>query len=267
MKLHNTKDNLIWEIFIIFIVFSILQKISAFEGIVLFGIEVRIILTLIMQILILVLLKREGNFSVNKAKNSEVFKDVFLQIIFHILLNISAIILINRIFSLSLNLNGTDAILNENSLSEFLCFNLSMIFFAPVIEELVFRDLIFNKFSKKYSIISSAIMSAILFGALHNKIQIAGAFLFGICMQFVYLKYSNILFPILIHIISNFISAIPSIYSFLVDEHYVKMSLVQRVIASVGQVEIDIVILSTAVFLSSSIYFYKFIKSGMININ
>lgn len=300
MKLHNIKYNLIWKIFIIFIVFSILQRFFAFGGIVLSGIEFRTASTFIMQVFIIILLKNAGIFSKlksescvakgnhdkengisrnfklenpirksrvskNKASESEsirtkVTKDIFFQVIFHMLINISAIILINQIFSLSSDFSETYIISNEKSLLQFLCFNFSVIFLAPVIEEIVFRYLVFDELSKKHSTALSAAISAVLFSIFHGRIQIAGAFLFGFSMQLIYLKYSNIFFPILIHSINNFISEIPEIYSFFVGKYNIKASLIEKVSVISRKTDIGVLALSLIVFLISSIYFYRFIK-------
>ncbi len=85
---------------------------------------------------------------------------------------------------------------------------ITAIFFAPVIEELVFRGVLFNRLKIRIGIIPAMIISSFLFGIGHDFGGITSAFLFGICMCILYLKTDNILVPMAVHFINNVVATI-----------------------------------------------------------
>ena len=85
---------------------------------------------------------------------------------------------------------------------------------APILEELVFRRIIFKSFSRNIGIIFGAILSSIIFGALHLDSTKAGAMIFGFIACILYEKYKNILIPMSIHMLNNTIAAISDIVDF-----------------------------------------------------
>ena len=85
---------------------------------------------------------------------------------------------------------------------------------APILEEIVFRRIIFKSFSRNIGIIFGAILSSIIFGALHLDSSKAGAMIFGFIACILYEKYKNILIPMSIHMLNNTIAAISDIVDF-----------------------------------------------------
>ena len=79
---------------------------------------------------------------------------------------------------------------------------------APLIEELVFRGVLFNRLKIRTGIIASMIISSAIFAIGHDFGGIISAFLFGVCMCILYLKTDNILIPITVHFLNNFIALI-----------------------------------------------------------
>lgn len=83
-------------------------------------------------------------------------------------------------------------------------------FFAPIIEEIIFRGIIqkglINKGVKPQTAI---VVSALVFGLVHfNPWQFIGAFLLGIVLGVVYFKTKSLLMPMLLHFFNNTIAAI-----------------------------------------------------------
>lgn len=79
----------------------------------------------------------------------------------------------------------------------------SSVIFAPLMEELVFRGVIFNRLKIRAGIIPAMLISSFLFGIGHSFGGMTSAFLFGICMCILYLKTDNILVPMSVHFINN----------------------------------------------------------------
>ncbi len=75
---------------------------------------------------------------------------------------------------------------------------------GPIIEELMFRGIIYNELKSKYSNMKSILITTIFFAIIHiNVIQILYALIIGFILIFVYEKYNNIKAPIILHMASN----------------------------------------------------------------
>lgn len=80
---------------------------------------------------------------------------------------------------------------------------------GPIVEEYLFRGLIYNRILRFAKPMMAGLISAALFGIFHwNWIQLPYAFLLGLALAFVYEKYKNIFAPILLHIVANMFSII-----------------------------------------------------------
>src|SRR6056297_218806 len=73
--------------------------------------------------------------------------------------------------------------------------------FAPLVEEIIFRGIIVERFGAKYGYKSAVILSSFLFGVLH--MDIIGAFVFGVVLSVLYLRTRSLLLPFLIHAANN----------------------------------------------------------------
>jgi membrane protease YdiL (CAAX protease family) len=74
---------------------------------------------------------------------------------------------------------------------------------GPIVEELIFRKLMMDKFGI-YGDRMAIVVSAIAFGIFHgNFYQLFYATLLGLVLGYIYAKTSNILYPILLHMIIN----------------------------------------------------------------
>lgn len=78
---------------------------------------------------------------------------------------------------------------------------------CPIVEEMIYRSLIYNRIKKITGVMPAAILSSIIFGAFHgNMVQAVYAFLIGLVCVFVYEKYKSIVAPIFLHISANMFS-------------------------------------------------------------
>lgn len=75
---------------------------------------------------------------------------------------------------------------------------------GPIMEELIFRNIVYERFKKLYKPVASIILTGIIFGIFHgNIIQFIYVFLFNFILVFVYEKYQSIYAPIIVHISAN----------------------------------------------------------------
>ena len=80
-------------------------------------------------------------------------------------------------------------------------------FLAPVFEEVLYRGILFGALRKRFSYVASAMISSVIFGALHmNLIQFIYAASMGYIFAHLYDLTRKILVPVLAHIFANCIS-------------------------------------------------------------
>ena len=82
---------------------------------------------------------------------------------------------------------------------------------TPVVEELIFRGLIYRRLRWMLDAKWAAVVSALIFAVFHgNLLQGIYAFAIGLLLAFVFERYHHVLAPILIHVGANVISVLLS---------------------------------------------------------
>lgn len=122
-------------------------------------------------------------------------------------------------FTAIFNVNKALAIVNDTSgnpstLIQLILYIILIVVLAPVLEEIVFRRILFNRMSKRLNFFMAAIISSIIFAIGHDIFGIAGAAVFGVACCLLYRKYENILASMTLHFINNFIAGIMLSFSY-----------------------------------------------------
>jgi len=99
--------------------------------------------------------------------------------------------LVNEIFA--------DSSLSESLASAFIL----LVILAPLIEEMVFRGLLFSRLTKKWNMTGAMVVSSLAFGLLH--MDPIGAFVFGIVACVLYTRTRTLLVPMGLHALNNLI--------------------------------------------------------------
>ncbi|HAT4276091.1 TPA: CPBP family intramembrane metalloprotease [Clostridium perfringens] len=87
---------------------------------------------------------------------------------------------------------------------------LSVILFGPIVEELLFRGLIFNEINKIKGGATPIILSGFLFGLFHREpVQVVYSFILGIILGFVYSKTRSLPLVIFMHMLNNLVATLP----------------------------------------------------------
>lgn len=90
---------------------------------------------------------------------------------------------------------------------DFLVLFYGSVIIGPILEEYIFRGILYNELKEKFDINKSMIISSLIFALFHqNLVQIIYAFVFGLILAHMYEKYRNLNCVILMHMISNFVS-------------------------------------------------------------
>lgn len=91
---------------------------------------------------------------------------------------------------------------------------------APIVEELIFRGLIFNGFRKNYNGFVAVFMSALLFSLFHlNPWQMPATFVLGLLLGWLMLRTNSILVAILGHSINNTLVLLEVAYNEQIHEY------------------------------------------------
>ena len=86
---------------------------------------------------------------------------------------------------------------------------LSTAVIGPLLEELVFRGVIYNNIKRDFSKITAIILTSLIFGIFHfNLIQGTYAFFLSIIITYYYQREANLFVPILIHCSANLATTI-----------------------------------------------------------
>ena len=100
---------------------------------------------------------------------------------------------------------------------------IATIFIAPIIEEILFRGILLQRWSVKWGIIPGTIISSLIFGILH--LNFIGLSIFGLTMALVYLKTKTLFIPILLHMLNNFMAIAFELNSYLLNQEMPNISL------------------------------------------
>lgn len=80
---------------------------------------------------------------------------------------------------------------------------------APLIEEFLFRGLLYKRIRTYLKMVPSMLISAVIFGLMHgNVVQFLYAFILGLFFAFVYEKFKTIWAPVIFHAGANLIAVI-----------------------------------------------------------
>ena len=95
-----------------------------------------------------------------------------------------------------------------NTMTDYWIVFVMVVFLAPFTEEIIFRNTIFKRLSKKFNVYIGLIVSSIIFSSINFGSQMVGIFLLGIVNCILYVKYENILMPMLIYFLDGIIGMI-----------------------------------------------------------
>jgi len=152
-------------------------------------------------------------FKENKFGN---FKLVFKHFLFILLGNLIINLIILWITGEMSSSNNQDNIMQVFDFSPYLM-GIMIVGFAPVLEELVFRNTIFRRIYERFGLKTGLLISGFLFGLMHVIISLASQdymdliniFIYvhiGVQLSLLHYKSGTIIAPITLHFINNFIS-------------------------------------------------------------
>ncbi len=138
---------------------------------------------------------------------------VTIILIFGASIVISQIINISRLaFSADLYQQIIDSMLAENIFALIIV----LVILPAVLEELIFRGIIFSGLLRNSGFKFALLFSSALFGLIHfNFVQGISAFLTGLILGWLYWRYNSLIIPIIAHGFNNLLSIIFNRYIFI----------------------------------------------------
>ena len=147
-------------------------------------------IVLLTFLMLIPLFKNKCKFNKLKANTKDIIILVVTGISFAVLYNL-----------ILFHLNFTDIFSGNNKLLITL---ITSGLIGPIMEELIFRNIVYEKLKTNYKTIFAVVLTGVLFGILHgNIIQFIYVFLFNFIFILVYEKYESIYAPIIVHVSAN----------------------------------------------------------------
>lgn len=115
---------------------------------------------------------------------------------------------------------------NATTVVGWICFEIGVLLFAPLMEELIFRGIILQKLAIQKNTIKGLVVSAIAFAFMHFRYDVIPLFIMGIVFSLLYLKTKQLAMPILCHFLYNLIVSVVNIYDqfFSGVDHSIKIT-------------------------------------------
>jgi len=142
-----------------------------------------------------------------------------------------------------------------NSMTDYWIVFIMSVFLAPFTEEIIFRNTLFKRISKKFNVYIGLIVSSIIFSSVNFGPQMVGTFLFGILNCILYIKYENILMPMFIYFIDGIISMICVVLFNQFGNQTIVLTSKDMILYAVSGV---------GLFIIGMIFFIKFIKENKV---
>ncbi|SHK45752.1 CAAX protease self-immunity [Clostridium cavendishii DSM 21758] len=126
---------------------------------------------------------------------------------------------------------------------------------APVVEELVFRGIIFTRLRFRFNTTAAILISSLIFGLLHISLSIVHAFILGVTFCVIFKKYNNIFLNMILHSVYNFLATVVG--------GVLGLSFLNFDILTASDTSINICIaISLVLVILSGIYLFKFCKEN-----
>ena len=102
------------------------------------------------------------------------------------------------------------SVFNAKGLADGIAILIVAVIGAPLVEELLFRGVLFEEIRKECSIKTTIFLTALMFGYYHfNIIQTPNTFFMGLVLAYVYYKTKSIKASIIVHATNNILAMIP----------------------------------------------------------
>lgn len=129
------------------------------------------------------------------------------------------------VFGITQGSENTSNILD--AVREVPAFVLIVVVFAPILEEIIFRKILFGEIYKRTNFFVAVLISALVFGAVHGDfLHLLQYFVMGVVFAALYVQTKRIIVPIITHSLMNLMVVIIQLY--LTPERMEEMERMQK---------------------------------------
>ncbi|MFB0918841.1 MAG: CPBP family intramembrane metalloprotease [Clostridiaceae bacterium] len=160
-------------------------------------------------------LEREALFTKAPSRSVPNILYYFAPFSLGILLNLVYMNIIQRVFpgffeQMMDSGNLSSNILKSNDPIQITMIFIAIVIMAPIVEEIVFRGILYNMLNKSMGLFAAAIVSSMGFGILHG-LTFVQTFFIGLILAILYQITGDLKVPIIAHMVNNFIALVESI--------------------------------------------------------
>ncbi|MGG2932635.1 CPBP family intramembrane glutamic endopeptidase [Bacillus pacificus] len=195
-------------------------------------------------------------FLFNKPKSfkyTSVFQYIFIPAIFGIGCLLLVLMIISY-FNPNIFMDLSPSVNQSNEKDIILRF-ISVVIFAPIVEEIVFRGFLLHRLAYKFGLPAAIVLSSITFGILHIQ-NVFGAIIIGFVYCVIYVQTESLIAPILIHFIWNLLTGIKDIVMYMPEEVNVNTDALSSIQST------ENLVYSTICVLIGCIWFIMFLKKN-----
>lgn len=161
--------------------------------------------------LMIILLLMRPDMKISSEKNATNLRGIVLWSVFGVFLawftQAIAVIIEEQVFGISLGSENTALIMKVTRITPI--FMLIPAIIAPILEEIIFRKIIFTKLYHRTNFFIAALLSSVIFGIIHGEpehLLIYGSM--GFVFAYLYVRTRRIIVPIIVHMTLNSISVL-----------------------------------------------------------
>lgn len=191
------------------------QPIESYEKVVTkFNIPLTVLGFLLTFVISYFMLRKKENFFQRLSFRILSLKEFLLVIIVTIAISVSLMSIIPILTGLFPQYNQVSQEISRGTETPIMIIN--AIIFAPILEEILFRGLVFKELSKHTNLVASLITQGVIFGFFHlNIVQGIYTCILGIVMGVIYIWLDSIFACIIVHIGFNLLGTkvLPSLFS------------------------------------------------------
>lgn len=164
-------------------------------------------------VIVLFLLRQDIKDHAHTRNQASISESIFWSIfgIFLALFAQSAAVMIEQQLGIQTESKNTQAILKIIQQLPLMIMVSSIV--GPILEEIIFRKIIFGSLYKRYNFVISALISSVIFGLAHREPEHLLLYsAMGLTFAFLYVKTKRILVPIFAHVAMNTLVAVIQLY-------------------------------------------------------
>lgn len=101
---------------------------------------------------------------------------------------------------------------NLSGLSDYILYFLVIVILGPIVEESIYRGMLYSPYRKKYGPTKAIIITSLFFSVIHLKVGFGCVFIYGLVYGALYERTESIVPPIVAHGLSNLIGTLSVLY-------------------------------------------------------